>query len=289
MLVVYGGLSMKLKEIAKEMAALYQQNPKVQAVLLAGSVSRGWEDKHSDIELTIFWSDLPTDEDRMNPIQAINGSIIDFHPFEEEEWAESYLTPQNVKLEISSFLTSTAEKWIHEIVEEFEIDYGKQCMASSVFYGQSLYGELVINELKKKVETYPDQLAINMIEENLALWNRWNNRYALLDRKDWIMLYDLMSGVQKKLLGTLFGLNKLYIHHPSFKWMHKYSEIFTIKPENLDDRLSAILIGDVQKSIQDLERLIEDVFLLVETRYPYLSFLDTYKRKMAFVRPENSI
>ncbi|MDM5317524.1 DUF4037 domain-containing protein [Fictibacillus sp. b24] len=280
---------MKLKDIAIELAAIYQQNPKVQAVLLAGSVSRGWEDKYSDIELNIFWSEKPHDEDRMNPIIAINGSIIDFHPYEEEEWAESYLTPQNVKLEISSFLTTTAEKWIAEVVEQYEIDYGKQCMVSSVYYGQSLYGDHVINELKKKVEIYPDDLAKNMIEENLALWYRWNNRYALLDRKDWIMLYDLMSGVQKKLLGTLFALNKLYIHHPSFKWMHKYSEIFVIKPENLNQRLSAILTGDVQKSIQKLEQLIEEVFQLVEKHYPNLPFLDTNKEKMAFVRPKNMI
>jgi predicted nucleotidyltransferase len=45
---------MKLKDIAIKMASIYQQNPKVKAVLLAGSVSRGWEDKYSDIELNIF-------------------------------------------------------------------------------------------------------------------------------------------------------------------------------------------------------------------------------------------
>ncbi|GGB64284.1 DUF4037 domain-containing protein [Fictibacillus barbaricus] len=280
---------MNLKDIAIEMASIYRLNPKVKAVLLAGSVSRGWEDKHSDIELNIFWSEEPTDVERKNPIKEINGSIIDFHPFEEEEWAESYLTPQNVKLEISSFLTSTAEKWINEVVKEFDINYGKQCMVSSIYYGQCLSGDSIIEELKKKVKTYPDQLAENMIEENLALWYRWNNRKALLDREDWLMLYDLIGSVQKKLMGTLFGLNKLYIHHPSFKWMHKYGEIFTIKPKNVDDRLSTILIGDVQKGLKDLELLIEEVFQLVEKHYPHLEFLESYKEKMAFVRPENRI
>ncbi len=278
---------MNLKDMARKMAAIYKENKKVQAVLLAGSVSRGWEDEHSDIELNIFWSEPPTDEDRMIPIDRIGGSIIELHPFEEEEWAESYLTPQNVKFEISSFLTSTAKKWIKEVVEKFEVDYGKQCMASSVFYGASLYGDRVINELKKEVKVYPDQLAQNMIEENLALWSRWNNRYALLDRNEWIMLYDLMVGVQKKLLGTLFGLNKLYIHHPSFKWMHKYSEIFTIKPENLDERLSRILIQNVHETLKELELLIQEVFNLVEKHYPDLPFLAAYKKKMSFVRPEN--
>lgn len=278
---------MKLKDIAIKMASIYQQNPKVKAVLLAGSVSRGWEDKHSDIELNIFWSEAPTDEDRMNPISVVNGSVIEFHSFEEEEWAESYLTQENVKLEISSFLVETAEKWLDEVVKEFEIDYGKQCMASSIYYGQPLYGDHVINKLKNKVKIYPDKLAEKMIEENLALWYRWNNRKALLDRKDWLMLYDLMGSVQKKLMGTLFGLNKLYIHHPSFKWMHKYSDIFKIKPENMNGRFSAVFIGDVHNSVQELEHLIQEVFHLVEQHYPHLPFLEDYKEKMAFVRPEN--
>jgi hypothetical protein len=279
----------RLKDIAIKMASIYQQNPKVEAVLLAGSVSRGWEDKHSDIELNVFWSDPPTDEDRMHPIQIINGSVIDFHPFEEEEWAESYLTPENVKLEISSFLTSTAETWVNHVVNEFEIDYGKQCMVSSIYYGQSLYGDQVINLLKNKVQIYPDELAEKIIEDNLALWYRWNNRKALLDRKDWLMLYDLMGAVQKKLMGTLFGLNKLYIHHPSFKWIHKYSEIFTIQPKNMDERFSAIFLGDVHHSVQDLEHLIQEVFLLVEKHYPHLPFLVEYREKMNFVRPENKV
>lgn len=282
-----GELILNLKDKARKMATIYKENKKVQAVLLAGSVSRGWEDKHSDIELNIFWSEPPTDDDRMFPIRAVDGSIIEFHPFEEEEWAESYLTPQNVKFEISSFLATTANTWIKEVVKEFEVDYGKQCMASSLFYGVSLYGDRVISEMKKEVEVYPDQLAQNMIEENLALWSRWNNRYALLDRNEWIMLYDLMVGVQKKLLGTLFGMNKLYIHHPSFKWMHKYSEIFTIKPVYLDERLSRILIQDVHESIKELELLIREVFNLVEKHYPNLPFLPDYKEKMSFVRPEN--
>jgi predicted nucleotidyltransferase len=60
---------MRSRDIAVQMAGIYQQNPKVEAVLLTGSVSRGLEDKHSDIELNIFWSEAPGDADRMYPQQ----------------------------------------------------------------------------------------------------------------------------------------------------------------------------------------------------------------------------
>jgi tRNA nucleotidyltransferase (CCA-adding enzyme) len=53
-----------LKILASEIANIYQQNPKVEAVLLGGSVSRNWHDEYSDIELFVFWKGDPTDEER---------------------------------------------------------------------------------------------------------------------------------------------------------------------------------------------------------------------------------
>ena len=77
-----------LKIIASDIANIYERNPKVEAVLLGGSVSRNWHDEYSDIELFVFWKGVPTDEERKGPIVDLNGNIIDFHPYEEEEWSD---------------------------------------------------------------------------------------------------------------------------------------------------------------------------------------------------------
>ncbi|MDM5337597.1 hypothetical protein QUF84_10245 [Fictibacillus enclensis] len=68
---------------ADKMAQIYQKNENIAGVLLAGSVSRGWDDSHSDIELHILWKKPPRDRDRLQPIEKVNGEIIDFHPYEE--------------------------------------------------------------------------------------------------------------------------------------------------------------------------------------------------------------
>ena len=59
---------MGLKEKAIEMSEIYRQNPKVEAIVLAGSVARKLEDEHSDVELHILWSAPLEDEDRKGPI-----------------------------------------------------------------------------------------------------------------------------------------------------------------------------------------------------------------------------
>ena len=52
---------MELKKLAVQAAEQYAHIPKVEAVMLAGSVSRDWQDEFSDIELLIFWKQAPSD------------------------------------------------------------------------------------------------------------------------------------------------------------------------------------------------------------------------------------
>ncbi|MGG3694161.1 hypothetical protein [Heyndrickxia ginsengihumi] len=82
---------MNLKELAIDIANVYLQHSKVEAVLLGGSVSRNWYDDYADIELFILWRENPTDEDRKAAIHYVNGDIIDFYLYEDEEWSETYI------------------------------------------------------------------------------------------------------------------------------------------------------------------------------------------------------
>lgn len=269
---------MGLKEKAIEMSEIYRQNPKVEAIILAGSVARKLEDEHSDIELHILWSMPPENEDRKGPINYIGGTILSYHPYEEEEWSETYLTKEGIKLEISNFLTETVEKVIEDVVVQYDISYEKQCIVSSVHDGVSLYGEEKVNELKDRVMAYPEDLAKRMISENLWLSNRWHNREALLKRKDWLMLYDVICEAQRNIFGVLFGLNKMYVHHPAFKWMPYNVERMIIKPENLYERMGNTLIGKPEYSIQELGVLIEELLQLVEHHAPELHIAEQQKR-----------
>ena len=62
--------------MARKVAPVISTNPKVQAVILAGSTSRGWADSYSDIEIGVFWTTPPSDEERMDPIAVAGLSLI---------------------------------------------------------------------------------------------------------------------------------------------------------------------------------------------------------------------
>ncbi|MDX8367022.1 DUF4037 domain-containing protein [Cytobacillus sp. IB215665] len=274
---------MELLQIAEEMGAIYKQNPKVEAIILAGSVSRNLHDEHSDIELHILWKTPPEDKDRKKPIEQVNGRILSYYPFEEEEWSESYVINAGVKLEISNFLTTTVENIISDIVDNHEIDYVKQCLVASVNDGGSIYGHNIIASLKNRVAKYPLELAKRMISENLSFSNKWANRHALLYRQDWLMLYEVICEIQKNLYGVLFGLNNIYVHHPAFKWMNYNIKSMHLKPQNLYNRMTTILVGSPNNSVVELEKLIEEIIDLIEEQIPELD-ISKQKERIGYVK-----
>lgn len=277
---------MNLQFLASNISKVYSQNPKVDAVLIGGSVSRNWNDEYSDIELFVFWKEGPTEEDRKVSINLVNGRIIDFHPYEEEEWSETYVT-NGVKFEISNFLTSTIQKTINDVIVEFDTDLDKQCLVAAVYDGIPLYGEELLRKLKKKVEIYPKELSLGMIRDNIDLGNRWNNREALLKREDWLMLYKVIVSVQTNLMGILFGLNKLYVHHPAFKWQKHSLEAMKIVPRNIFNRFTSILLNHPNESVSELEDIIKEIYELIKTEYPSLDLSEAFDKSL-FLRPKNN-
>jgi Domain of unknown function (DUF4037) len=275
-----------LKLLASDISKIYMQNSKVDAVLLGGSVSRNWNDAYSDIELFVFWKESPTDEDRKSAINTVNGSIIDFHHYEDEEWSETYIT-KGIKLEISNFLTATINSVIDDVMIKFDTSLDKQCLVASVFDGIALGGGEIISEFKKKVKVYPKELSEAMIRDNIYLGTRWNNREALLAREDWLMLYKVIISVQTNMMGILFGLNRLYVHHPAFKW-HKHSlGAMKIVPKDVLNRFTSILVGHPKDSIGELEGIVYEIYHLAQREHPTID-LSKAIEQLQFLRPKTN-
>lgn len=275
---------MDLKNLASDIAKVYQDNPKIEAILLGGSVSRNWHDAYSDIELFIFWKGAPTDSDRKAPIRQLAGEIIDFHPYEDEEWSEKY-TAQGVKLEISNFLTATINEAIEDVIESFNTDFEKQCLVAAVQNGVSLFGKTVVESLQEKVDIYPDELQEAMVREYIELGSRWNNREALLQRRDWLMLYKMMADVQIHIMSILFGLNRQYVHHPGFKWQRRSLEAMEIVPENSADRLGTVFLAEPEAAIKDLESILQEVYDLIRVELPHIDWTAVIEKSL-FLRPK---
>ncbi|MGD6830827.1 DUF4037 domain-containing protein [Sutcliffiella halmapala] len=273
---------MELKALAEKMAMVYAENPMVEAIMIAGSVSRNWEDTYSDIELHLLWREAPKDRDRMAPIEKVQGNIIDFHEYEDEEWSETYWY-EGVKFEISSFLSETIIRVIDQVVHHHDTCLDMQCIVASFQDGKPLFGHELLLDLKGKVSVFPEALREKMIMENLDFGSRWGNREALLYREDWLMLYQVMVSAQSKLMGAMFGLNRMYVHHPAYKWQKQSLVRMSLLPDGFTEKMEQVLVLHPIEGLRVLEEVIKDVFAFVEREMPIMD-LRTFREKSVFVR-----
>lgn len=262
--------SKKRMELAESIAKSYKQNPKVAAVVVAGSVSRGWADDYSDIEIHVFWHEGPSDKERMKAMKGAGGQSVEFHPYEDEEWSEVYKV-NKVKIEVSQFLVRTFEKYLEDVFVDFEVNVEKQILISAVQNSIPLFGTHLIKEWKARSEIYSIELVKAMLKEHLRFESVWYYE-GLAQRGDFLMLHNVMVNAMNNIYSVLHAVNLRLISHPSHKWIMKIEEELPIIPRNLNRRLQNILQADLISGIKQLQEIIEELFQIVERTCPDYRF-----------------
>lgn len=265
----------------KQVAALYAKNPKLRALVVAGSVGRGWADEWSDIELDLFWNEPPTDDDRKSVIEGVNGTIAYYFPLEGDEWSDAYFV-DGLKFEISSFLVSTLEQYIADVIERCDDTVEKHLRLAALQNSIVLHGDELIQQWRAKISNYPDALAEKIIRDNVD-FGGWNSVEFAFARGDLLMAFDLMTKVQKQVMMVLLALNRMYMGHPRGKWLRHVADGMQYKPPRLAERMMYALREGSEQSAREMHGVIEETFALVEQYFPQIDLTDI-KRDVRFRR-----
>lgn len=268
-------------ELAKQVAAEYAKNPKVAALVVAGSVGRGWADEWSDVELDIFWNEPPTDADRKPVIDAVGGEIVYYYPLEGDEWSDAYYM-RGLKFEISSFLAATIEQFIEDVTVRFDDDLEKQLRMAALHNSIPLHSEALIQRWRAKNAAYPDGLAEKIIRDNID-FGGWDSVEFAFARGDLLMAYDLLAKVEKQVFLVLLVLNRTYLGHPRGKWLEHFAEKMQYKPARLADRMLFALQSGSVEGAREMDGVIAETFALVEQQFPQIDLTDL-KREVWFRR-----
>ncbi|MFL5801128.1 MAG: hypothetical protein ACJ8CR_05225, partial [Roseiflexaceae bacterium] len=252
--------------LAHKIAPAYAANPKVAVVVLAGSVGRGTADRFSDIEIDVFWTAAPTEDERRTLITAGGGVIYHMHPFEQDEWAETFFI-EGIKVDTSQFLVEAMERYLADAVERADIAVDPQLLIAAIQHGVPLHGAELVERWRAKAATYPDTLVRAMVAQYLDFRPRF---YAEMfaARDDLLLLYRALVEIEHRILGVLMGLNRLYMAHPAFKWMDWQIAQMRVAPPDLARRLKQILRTEPQAAAREIHQLVEEVFDLVEQHLP---------------------
>jgi len=234
------------QSIAKQVAAAYAQNPNVDVIYMGGSAACGHADRFSDIEIGVYWSQPPTEEDRQKAVEATGGDLINLWPFDENNltWDDGFKIGRNAKVDEKSGIlvevihieTRLLKTFLEDVLTKFDPSLLKQNMLASVVHGLPLHNPQLVSEWQNRAAHYPHELSLAVIKQHAQIDHYWRGEMWLHRGPNLNILYSSFVDIQHKLLHTLLGLNKIYYF--GFKWLENIITRFSISPPNLLNRLN---------------------------------------------------
>ncbi|ARV60520.1 hypothetical protein BZZ01_19470 [Nostocales cyanobacterium HT-58-2] len=265
--------------IARQNAIAYLASSKVRAIGVAGSVARGQADMFSDIEMSIYYEELPTAQELKAAYEQNQGS--DYRVYTDEDGAilEQYFV-QGIKCDFGHMTVEHCERDIKKLLEECDPDNLLLKMLEGIVDMLPLYGAEHIEKWKAQVATYPNELAQAMVKKHLTFRPLWILSNFGVKRNDVLFFHNELIDYTKKIMGVLLGLNRFY--HPvtaaPFKGMDKYIQKMTIAPGNFSFRLQQMFTEEPEIAVKQLGELIEEIFALVEKHMPEIDTTEAWQR-----------
>jgi predicted nucleotidyltransferase len=268
----------KRRQLAERMAAIFRTHPQARAMALVGSVAKGVADDISDIDMTVYYEQIPPRETLERLRQEAGGSDWIFFIGDPEEGGcvlSFYL--EGIKCD---FALSTIAKWednMAEVLTLHKVDSPMQKALSGMLDAIPLFGAEYIALWQAQAEAYPDALAEAMVQTNLKFYPPWVTERMVAQRGDLLFLYQIFTEAERNILGVLMGLNRLY-HWGEYKRLEALSAHLPIAPPNLVERLHGVLRDEPIEAARQLHTLIEETFGLVETHLPHLDIAEARNR-----------
>lgn len=268
-----------LLELVKRNIKAYIVNPKTKAAMVAGSVAEGLCDEYSDCDMSIYYEELPSEEELQLARQQNQGSerLWILGDRKEGGFAESYLV-NGVECQLGHVTIAQWEKDISNILEGYDIQSPLVKAMSGTLVGIPLYGETLIQQWKAKVRNYPDGLAQKMVEHYLKFFAIWGMQERFAKRDTTLWYYQILVESAQNLLGVLSGLNCLYYSTFQFKRMSRFIEQMEIVPENLAARLENLFHQEPPIAVNQLEALVRETVELVEIHIPQVDTSSAKRR-----------
>ena len=259
--------SLRLRALAQELAQVYLEQTQPRAILLTGSAAIGDADFYSDLDLIVYYDELPAESAFAAARVAAGAQDHDlFAPPTEATYPEYYYR-DGVQCQVAHETIASWEAELRTVLVDLDVESPVQKAISGLFEGIPLHGGELIERWRSEAR-YPDALARAMVERYWRFFPIWYVQDRLTTRDATLWTQQVLVESAFNLLGVLAGLNRVWFTSFQFKRARAFASELTIAPENLAERLDALFSLPPHAAIAELETLVAETQPLLGEHMP---------------------
>ena len=270
--------SQYLQTLARRNAQPYIAFPNLKAIILTGSSAEGVSDYYSDIDMILYYDELPPEETLLAAYQQNHGEDRKLLGERSEGAIIEVYQVQGVECQFEHTTIAAWERDMATVLEQLDVTSPIQKALSGMLEVIPLYGEPLIQEWQARIANYPEPLAEAMVKHYLNIFPIWGIQERMESRDATLWLNQLLVEGSYNILGILSALNHLYFSTFQFKRMHRFIAQMHIAPTNLADRIEALFSTHPSSSATQLEELVRETIELVEQYMPQIDTTTVKKR-----------
>ena len=287
------------REIAQQQVLpTYQTIDGLVCALLVGSTARNLQGTLSDVDLVMYWKNIPTEEQRIQCIEQATGVISEIGDSSEGE-TDPALQSQaevfylygdrnsGVKVDVTHKTTESAEWLIDSVVNHCDTKRIKLAIMHSLRHSITLHGDSwMAARLEQIGQQMPLALAHKLIDDNIRFEPVWVFD-KFVERPDPVLYHHYRLHNIDRMLMTLSAVNRMYMQM-GFKHLHAFLDELKLYPENLSQDIVQILESDPSIAKPIMTRLGDAIYDLVEQEFPQIDIQES-REFFHYARPKHDI
>ncbi len=269
----------QLRSLAyREAERLLEEDSNIQAISIVGSVAYGLTDEYSDIDLMLMYEDIEEEQysewkakaKGQNPVYVIGGKEYDF------------LTVgrfvEGIKIDFARIKAAKFQASVDAVMQEHKVDLEHQAVLFGINNSEVVHDKGIVSHWREQIQQYPEALIAKTLQTSLTFTPKSVYEGMGVFREDSLFIYECLVEDLKKILQTLFCLNRVY--HPGkakgLNWV--IEEQLKVQPTNFLNRMTSLLNDREAKGVEEMLKLIEETYFLVAHEAPMFDYSNILKR-----------